>query len=196
MTDRILFIDTETTGLPKNRYSNGLESKDNWPNIVSVSWAVYQGQEKLYIKYALIKPDGWIIPEDSTKIHGITYEYALANGRDLYEVMIELHDDLLKCDVVVAHNLEFDKNVIFSAYKWHCKMNPWPFWPKEEICTMNRAESEVKIPSKYPKPGKLYKSPSLMELYRDTFKKEPSVALHNSQRDVEAMCEIFWARWP
>jgi len=196
MSDRIIFFDTETTGLPKNRNSNGLESKDNWPDIVSICWAVYEGPVKQFIKYALIKPDGWDIPADSIKIHGITYDYAIENGRDLEEVLSEFSKDLATCDVVVAHNIEFDKNVVFSAYKWRLKTNPWPFWPKEEICTMNRAESEIKIPSKYPKPGKLYKPPSLIELYVNTFKKEPEGGLHNSQRDVEVMCEIFWARWP
>jgi DNA polymerase-3 subunit epsilon len=192
---RILFVDTETTGLPKNRNSNALETSDNWPDIVSVSWAVYDNGVRKFIKYALIKPGDWVIPEDSTKIHGITMDYAIEHGESLYEVLHELREDLVLCDSVVAHNLEFDKNVLFHAYKWRLNMNPWPFWPKDEICTMIHSESEVKIPSKYPKPGRLYKPPTLKELYKATFDRDPEGGLHNSQRDVEVLCEIYWKRW-
>ena len=88
MKSYITFFDTETTGLPKRRNSNALESDDNWPEIVSVAWAVYERDGTLVKKcYSLIKPDGWTIPEDSIKIHGITEEKAHAEGRDLRDVL-------------------------------------------------------------------------------------------------------------
>lgn len=196
MPNSILFVDTETTGLPKLRNSNGLEQPDNWPDIVSVSWAVYVDGKRKFIKYALIKPEDWIIPADSTKIHGITMDYAMENGQSLRDTLEELREDLSTCDAVVAHNLEFDKNVLFNSYKWRLDLNPWYFWPKREICTMADSELIAKIPSRYPTSNRPYKSPNLKELYRFAFGRDPEGALHNSQRDVEVMCEIYWKLWP
>jgi DNA polymerase-3 subunit alpha len=193
---RHLFFDTETTGLPKNRNSNGLESKDNWPDIVSISWAVYELGVRKFIKYAIIKPEDWTIPEDSIKIHGITNEIANEKGEWLEDVLAELTEDLVMCDSVVAHNLEFDKNVLFAAYKWRLNQNPWPFWPKDEICTMNRSERELEIPSKYPKASRPFKSPSLKELYEATFSEPVPAGTHNSRQDVEILTKIYWKRWP
>lgn len=192
---RLLFLDTETTGIPKNRNSNGLEKKDNWPDIVSVAWVICDNGNFQHTKYFVIKPDGWDIPQESINIHKITYDYATQNGRDLEEVMAELSKDLASCDTFIAHNVEFDKNVIFNAYKWRLNTNPWPFWPKGEFCTMNASENELKIPSKYPKPTRMYKSPNMAELYTATFHKDPPGDLHNSKRDIETLCEIYAARW-
>lgn len=192
----LTFFDTETTGLPKRRNSNALESHDNWPDIVSVAWAVYDPNGKLVKKcYSIIKPDGWTIPADSIKIHGITEEKAHAEGRPLRDVLFELKADLEKSDRVIAHNIEFDKNVLFHAYKWRLNQNPWHVWPEWEICTMIKGEPEAKIPSKFPTSNRPYKSPTLTELYKATFNKEPT-GQHNSMKDVEIMCEIYWARWP
>ena len=189
------FIDTETTGLPKLRNSNALESKDNWPDIVSMAWAVYESNGTLVkSSYSLVKPDGWTIPSDSIRIHGITEEKAYAEGRPLNDVILELEADLEMSDAVIAHNMEFDKNVVFNACKWRLNKNPWFFWPDVEICTMVKGEPEAKIPSKFPTKNRPYKPPTLTELYEATFDRKPT-GQHNSQKDVEILCEIYWKRW-
>jgi len=191
----LTFLDTETTGLPKRRNSNALESDDNWPDIVSVAWSVYEKNGTLVkSSYSIIQPEAWKIPEDSIKIHGITQEKALAEGRPLREVLDELKVDLQTSEYVVCHNIEFDKNVLFHAYKWRLHQNPWHIWPSWEICTMIKGEPEVKIPSKYPTTNRPYKPPTLTELYRATFGEDPT-GQHNSQKDVEILCEIYWKRW-
>jgi hypothetical protein len=73
-------------------------------------------------------------------------------------------------------------------------VNPWPFWPAEEICTMKLAEPELKLPSKFAD-SRRFKSPTLGELYQATFSRMPPDGLHNSQQDVEVLIEIFKARW-
>jgi DNA polymerase III epsilon subunit-like protein len=193
----ITFFDTETTGLPKRRNSNALESSDNWPEIVSIAWAVYEQDGTLVKKcYSIVKPEGWIIPDVVIKIHGITNEKAHTEGRALSDVLGELKADLEKSDRVVAHNIEFDKNVLFHAYKWHLNQNPLHIWPKCEICTMAKGVSETKIPSKFPTSNSPYKPPSLTELYKDTFDGREPTGQHNSLKDVEIISEIYWARWP
>lgn len=193
---RLLFVDTETTGLPRNRYSNAMQGAENWPDIVSIAWKVYDGPNFVRAENHLIKPMDWTISEGSTKIHGITNEHAQAKGENLHAVMLLLKKDLESSDSVVAHNLEFDKNVIFNAYKWRLDLNPWLFWPRDEICTMNRAEPELKIPNKYPKEYRPYKSPSLAELYQATFQDTLPVGLqHSADFDVGVLSDIYWKRW-
>ena len=186
---RTLFLDTETTGLPLVRNVPALDKKGIWPDIVSIAWSIYDGPDLCKKAYSVIRPDGWKIPADSIKIHGITMEDA-ADGEPLLDVLSELKTDLEGADMVVAHNMEFDKNVILNAYKWRLGLEVT--WPKD-FCTMNRSMNEMKIPSKWPKYGP-YKSPNLTELYKDTFNTEPS-GQHNSQKDVELLCEIYWKRW-
>jgi DNA polymerase III epsilon subunit-like protein len=193
---QVLFLDTETTGLPKFKKVSAVNSPGNWPDIVSVAWAVYEKDgTHVCSRYSIIKPNGWLIPTESTKIHGITLQFAEENGRPLETVLKELESDLKTVDTVVAHNMEFDKNVIFNAYKWRLKLDPFHIWPDKEICTMMNGELELKIPNTYASSHKLYKSPSLTELYVATFNKEPT-GQHNSQKDVEILCEIYWNRWP
>ena len=186
----MLFIDTETTGLPLVRGVKALDKKGIWPDIVSIAWCIYDSDKLCKKVYSLVQP-GWKIPADSIKIHGITMEYAMEHGRPLADVLAELRADLATVDTVVAHNMEFDKNVIFNAYKWRLGQEP-PLISKE-ICTMEKSEAELKIPNPYPKYGP-YKSPKLSELYKDTFGTEPA-GQHNSQSDVDALCAIYWKRW-
>lgn len=193
----ITFFDTETTGLPKRRNSNALESHDNWPDIVSIAWAVYEQNGTLVKKcYSIVKPEDWVIPDDSIRIHGITNEKAHAEGRPLRDVLFELKADLEKSEAVVAHNIEFDKNVLFHAYKWRLNQNPWHVWPEWEICTMIKGEQFAKIPSKFPTSNRLYKPPTLTELYKAAFDGKEPTGQHNSLKDVEIMCEVYWKVWP
>ena len=191
----LIFIDTETTGLPVHRKVNALSGPDNWPDIVSVAWSLYENDRLVKSRYSLIKPDGWGIPQSSINIHGITETIALEQGSSLREVLMELKVDIEKSEAVVAHNLDFDKNVLFNAYRWRLDLNPWLIWPAWDICTMNRAEPELMLPSKYPTTNRPYKPPTLSELYLATFGRKPE-GIHNSERDVEILCQIYWARWP
>jgi len=191
---KILFFDTETTGLPKIRKDNALAGPDNWPDIVSIAWIIFENGQRKPTKYYVIKPDGWTIEAESIKIHGITMDYAYEHGRNLADVLLELREDFKGCETVVAHNIEFDKNVLFNAYKWRLNLNPWHIWPSSEFCSMIQSEKELKISYKYATSYRVYKSPTLTELYEATLSRKP-VGLHNSKADVEALMDIYEKRW-
>ena len=191
---KIIFFDTETTGLPKFRKETALVGPDNWPDIVSIAWGIIENGQRKTTKYYVIRPNGWTIEPDSIKIHGITMDYAYEHGHNLADVLLELRKDFEGCKTVGAHNIEFDKNVLFNAYKWRLDLNPWNIWPASEFCSMITSENELKIPSKYPTTYRRYKPPTLTELYRATFMKNPE-GLHNSKADVEALMDIYEKRW-
>lgn len=194
---RILLFDTETTGLPTKRNTPATESPHIWPDLVSISWILCDNQRVMKRETHYIRPNGWVIPEDSIKIHGITNDYATVHGHELKAVMEKFKADLLTAQRVIAHNMEFDRNVVIHAFKWRLNQDPTQIWdPKKELCSMLASKNELKLPSKYPKPDDLYKMPRLDELYTDTFKKPPPPQAHSSDRDVEVLYEIVGARWP
>lgn len=183
---KLLIFDTETTGLPRSKIPANIEP-NNWPHIVSISWIILDSdtnqieKQKSYI----VKPAGWTIPEDSIKIHGITQDQALAKGIELSKVIGEFLAE--QSDVLVAHNLEFDINVLYNAIQWDLEL-PFKKLNKKMICSMELSRSICNIKSLFGKP----KAPKLSELYEHVFKRTPNKeSLHNSMYDVLILTEII-----
>jgi DNA polymerase III epsilon subunit-like protein len=193
-----LFFDTETTGLPIDRRIPALQNEENWPQLVSLSWSLWSEGKCVKRGSNTIKPQGWTIPAGATAIHGISQENAENNGVPLIDALMEFKQCVIQSDRIVAHNMEFDKNVIFHAFAWHLKKDPRRFWPEwAEFCSMNMAKDELKIPfANAKKTGDPYKMPGLDEVYRATFNMPAPAKAHSSDRDVEVLEKIYWARWP
>lgn len=192
---RALFFDTETTGLPKQRNKSATQDPENWPEPVSISWIVTQGKQMVRAKSYIISPVGWQIPSDSVQIHGITQEMAIQNGTDLNHVLGEFIRDLRQVDIVIAHNLEFDKNVVTAA-TIKSKKDHALIWPAQEFCTMESSRIVCKIPLTSPNALFKYKSPKLSELYKYLTKQDPPKSfLHTSMGDVMVLYEIFFIQW-
>ena len=148
----ILFFDCETTGLiPKGK--NWETDYNDFPYIVQIAW-IMDDEEKNYI----IKPDGWYIPDEISKIHGITQGRAIEEGHPNEEVLEHFLKDAKKADLIVGHNIYFDTSIV--------KANLLRLgFDKTEIadalhkdkryCTM--LKSMKFMGSKYPKLSELYK---------------------------------------
>lgn len=193
---RAIFFDTETTGLPKDQKKSPAEGANNWPEPVSISWAITDGSKIIRAKSYLIQPNGWQIPQDSIKIHGITQQMAEVDGSRLQQVMAEFIRDLLSVDMAIAHNLEFDKNVMTSAALYHCQTDVALKWPKYEFCTCENSRTICKLPMYRPTFSGAYKSPKLTELYVHAFKSPPpDLLLHTSLGDVLVLIATFFRLW-
>lgn len=193
---RVLFFDTETTGLPRKRGISALDDASVWPDLVTISWQIFEDRELVRKESHIIKPVGFKIPAESVKFHGITTEFAEDHGKPLYDILVSFSEDVKSCNWIVAHNLEFDKNVIFHAFKWRLfKDVAW--WPTSgEFCSLQKSMNEMKLFSKYAKPSDPYKMPGLDELWKDTFGSLPPPNAHSSDRDVDVLQQIVWRRWP
>ena len=180
---RYLVFDTETTGLPKSKESAFL-APNNWPHLVSISWVIIDSKTIVKEKSYIIQPQ-WEIPEESTRIHGITQERAINEGIDLSIAMKEFMNE--KYDILVAHNMNFDYNILINAIKWDLN---WEFQPIEnKLCTMELSKSLCKIP--FPN-GRGNKYPKLAELYRFLFHRSPDASrLHTSIYDVQILAECI-----
>lgn len=181
---KYLFFDTETTGLPKNR-EDAIKGPGNWPHIVSLSWQVYENNKHIKSESYIIKPMEWRIHEDSIKIHGITNEKALLEGHDLLNIINKFMNE--KADYLIAHNVDFDYNVIMNAILWDLRL-AFPTFGKL-FCTMKNSREIMKIP--YANGLRGYKPPKLIELYEFVLKKKPDVnKLHNSSYDTQLLVDI------
>jgi len=193
---KVIVLDTETTGLPRNKAIGALQSNKNWPDLVSICWFIYEDKELERKEYHLIRPEGWRIGSEVAKIHGIDHETAMRDGESLRDVLLLFQADVKGAYVVAAHNMQFDKNVILHAYKWRLGMDPSTFWPVEaEFCSADESRDELKLPFPEGRPGTGFKTPRLDELYWATFKKPPPENAHNAERDVEVLAAILWERW-
>jgi DNA polymerase-3 subunit epsilon len=190
---KYLFFDTETTGLPINRTSAVMAS-GIWPNLVSIAWILADEHGIiLHSEYHIVKPRSWIIPEESIAIHKITQSIAEKYGMGLNEVIERFMWYVNESDVIVAHNLHFDQNVINNALKWQLgKTLMIEDYKKRLFCTMINGRKIVGIPAKTP--GK-FKAAKLSEMYKQLFGTEPRGVLHNAMTDTNVLVECFYRIW-
>lgn len=189
---RILFFDTETSGLPHVRKAP-IELVENWPRIVQIAWQVLDFTKEdspqlvKQVSY-ILRPDYDTWDAKSESIHGISRERAETEGKIGKDVLREWVEDS-RDSVVVAHNLAFDKPVLLaecirSGFGKDC-------WPVREYCTMANSTSLLKLPSKYPKPHDPYKYPTLKELVTFLFGSSENIAFHTAGGDVECLVRCF-----
>jgi DNA polymerase-3 subunit alpha len=180
-----IVFDTETTGLPRN-FNAPLTDFDNWPRVVQLAWQIHDGKgELLDVKNYIVKPDGFTIPYNSEKIHGISTKLANHLGIPLKQVLSSFKEGLTQAKYVVGHNVEFDLNIMGSEYARAGESNP--FDALKAIDTMKATVDFCAIPGG--KGGK-YKYPNLTELYSKLFQ-ETFAEAHNASADVEATARVF-----
>src|SRR5665648_554880 len=72
MNESYLIFDTETTGLPTD-WKSPISDLDNWPRLVQIAWTHCDTAGNILSESDyIVKPQGFIIPDDATKIHGIS----------------------------------------------------------------------------------------------------------------------------
>lgn len=182
MVKNVLVFDAETTGLPPKdaKYETDFM---RFPHIVQLAWCM-DGVEKDYI----IKPEGWIIPEETTAIHGITTDHALKVGRPFGDVCNEFIADCERADFLVAHNIYFDTstikaNVLKMFHIDYLEQRVNPAMDKyKRIDTMMKTIKFVG--ATFPNSAKL-KFPKLEELYYKLFGED--FPAHNAIEDVRAI---------
>jgi DNA polymerase-3 subunit alpha len=182
-----LIFDTETTGLPK-RWDAPITDSNNWPRCVQIAWQLHDafGNCIEHQDY-LIKPEGYNIPYDAEKIHGISTELAQEQGADLVEVLQKFNEALNKTKFVVGQNVKFDLNIMGAEFHRSDISNVLQELPVLDTCTEHTA-ALCEIPGgRYGK----FKLPTLSELHEFLFN-ERFVEAHNATADVEATTRCFF----
>lgn len=114
---RVCVFDVETTGLiPKpNPACADPPRLEECPYITQFSFAVFnlnsnriESMENAYIAI----PEDIVISERITEITGITRDTLREKGEPIVSVLERFRQAYLKCDIVVAHNLSFDRSMV------------------------------------------------------------------------------------
>lgn len=181
-----LIFDTETTGLPHNK-SAPVEELDNWPRLVQIAWQLHDKTGKLLSTgNHIVKPEGFTIPFNAERIHGISTKHALEVGEDLAEVLDKFTVDVKKADVLVGHNIEFDNKIIGAEYLRTDNENLLA-----EARNIDTSTSTVEFCQLQGGVGGRLKMPKLIELYTKLFGEAFDDA-HDAAYDVDATAKAFF----
>lgn len=176
-----LIIDTETTGLPPRNTPASDTEKWAGCRIVQIAWELHDPtQQQVVSECYVVKPDGFVIPKEATRIHGIEQRYAEEHGVAIERVWERLADLLPSVSIVVAHNISFDDAVIQSEMNRSGKRGLLDEWARtSKHCTMKAGTP----------PGQ--KWPKLAELYKRYFGVDPDGRMHSADADVRACARIY-----
>ena len=183
----ILIFDSETTGKPPlNQRGKGFKPPKNFEEwrdcrLVQLAWIVCNdigGIEKT-VDY-LIKPKYFIIPEEATKIHGITQETAKSKGVKVEKVLEEFLADLKGCHTLVAHNLAFDYNLLIAEMA------------RAGICDTHYESIQLYCTMLAGCENEHAKWPKLEELYEHYFGQKPALEQHRALNDVFLCRDIYF----
>ena len=184
----ILIFDTETTGLPRS-WNAPLTDSDNWPRIVSIAWQLHTPDGRLLSRgNRIVRPDGFTIPFNAIKVHGITNERAAAEGHPLAEVLADFLEDSRRATYLMGHNVGFDISVV-GAELHRLGEDVTAFTSVAVLDSKDAGTDLCKLPGGR---GGAYKWPTLSELHDKLFN-EPVADAHDAAYDVRATGRIFFA---
>jgi DNA polymerase III epsilon subunit-like protein len=215
---KILVFDTETTGLPKTKELS-YDTLNKWPYIVQFSYLIYNTDKHQLVKvrdHIMKLPENVQIPFESTQIHGITNEMSKKEGIIFETIVEEVYTDFTTADLIVAHNLSFDLNLLQAEIMRH-NVKIYLQLPSQTnqvktratikrekqfsnlfhflkttanyYCTMQQSVDLCNL-KKTNSMGDYIKFPKLSELHFTLFQVEPK-HLHNSLNDILICLRCF-----
>ena len=197
---RTLFFDTETNGLPKSWNASPYKT-DNWPVILSLAWQLWDltsdGNMTFISKgdYLLSPASGVVWDGEAERIHGISRAHAVAHGRPSKEVLPEFVNIIRGADLIVAHNMAFDKTVLLSEMIRIDSRLVMDWWPRFEYCTCEGTKTLCALPQPVGRPVRVndpYKKPKLVELYKHLFpERAADFPFHSATGDTECLTQCF-----
>jgi DNA polymerase III subunit epsilon len=183
LTEYLLFIDTEASGLPGKWYLP-YTAPGNWPYAVQVSWIIYN-REGIKIKEQnfYISDNDFEISPSSFRIHGLTKDFLLQNGIPRRELLEQLTKDLMEYrPMIIGHFLELDYHILGAEYSRIGTIHH-PLQQLPGFCIMTASRHLQKNPnSKYLRLGELY----------ELLFNQPLLCQHNAITDATATAGCFF----
>jgi DNA polymerase-3 subunit epsilon len=182
MRDYLLFVDTETSGIPPSMKA-AITDTGRWPFVLQVAWRVYERSGRLLKSenHFIFEPD-ISIEKAAIKVHGITKEALRKKGEDRKAVMRLLTDDLTQYKpLIIGHFVEFDSKMLQVALQRSGLPNVLKDLP--HFCTMRSTTEYTRFPNHH--------YPQLPDLYQGLFG-EKMRQVHDSAADAEATARCFF----
>lgn len=187
---RVLVIDSETTGFPSK--SRALTDQAQ-PHIVQLA-ALQYNIETARVEQSMClvsRPNGWEIKPELTAIHGISHDYALANGQDEGDVIktfLHLWTGDGTALRIVGHNAQFDIDILSIGVARFFPQLLADWQATSLFCTQRESKAIVGATNKN---GGL-KLPKLSEAYEFFFKEQFDNA-HSANADTVATLKVYLA---
>ena len=191
---KVLVFDTETTGIiPKI-----VKSLDDIPYILQLSYIFYDlATSEMISKNVYIKIDeSIVIPVEAQRINNISRDKLNSDGIPISQALTEFIQYYKACDVIVAHNIEFDEKMVnYECVRNNISPVIHKFDPRKGYyCTMKKGINICKIEkeSKTDAKKKYFKWPKLIELHKHLFQSEPK-NLHDALNDNLICLRCYFA---
>ena len=176
--DLLMFVDTETNGIPVDQTAS-YKNIDNWPRIKQISWLIYDKEEQLYASH------NYVISEEDASIQINRSDYVPKTVLPIHQILRRFLNFLRYCDVIVGHNIQYDVQVILSEL-YRYGMETDKLSSMHQFCTMkngvNACGFDTELGERYPKLQELYS-----KLFHQPFENE-----HDAYCDIKATAECFW----
>jgi DNA polymerase-3 subunit epsilon len=154
--DYLLFIDTETSGLP-HKWDVPYADQENWPFSVQIAWVIYsQDGKEIKKENHYINDDDFEISSVAYGIHGISKDFLRQHGKSRRVILQQLATDLAQYNpLVVAHFMQLDFHMIGADFYRLGQANLLQEYPR--FCTLLATTKYVSNPkSKYLRLDRLY----------------------------------------
>jgi DNA polymerase-3 subunit epsilon len=179
----ILFIDTETTG---KAFFDLPSDDDRQPRMVQLAAVLSDPTGRVRGQLdVLILPEGWSVPVDATRVHGLTTDDCTAHGvraSSALKLLCEMAGDASK---IVAHNIDFDAFILDGEFRRAGIQDVLP--TEKYFCTMKAATDVCRLPGR-----RGFKWPSLAEAHRHLCGHDFDGA-HDAMSDVRACMKVYFA---
>ena len=178
-----LIFDTETTGL----YSAQFGPEDpRQPHVLEIGGWHRDPAESFVLPFNW---KGIEIPVKATAVHGIDAA-RMAEGLPPMTALKQFDALVRSASVLVAHNLEFDLNIMRVAYR-RLRGTGGALEAIPKICTMQSAAPVLKLPKRGKSGG--WKWPSLDETYQALVDEAGFKGAHDAVADATATLAIYQA---
>ena len=219
---KVMVLDTETTGFPN--YPKDLKSKfksltqaqqqaekekpeylQYKPNIIQLSYVVYDldhpDKSKIYDKYIFLDPEtGKKISKGAERVTGLNYDILKKKtSKELSTIedsMTELLADMEVCDLIVGHNIGYDKARLREEIQRIQQSNVFTFHADFYESYLKNLSNKDRFYCTMRNSKELCKTAGIggkqIQVYKQFFGYEPSEeAQHNSLYDVIMCLRIY-----
>lgn len=191
----VLVFDTETTGIPE--YSKPSEDPCQ-PHLTEIAALLYTNGGVLIDAFtALIKPDGWVIPDDVAAMNGITTSLAELEGISESDAVMGFMNLHSHADVRVAHNCSFDDRIMRIALKRYVgdeAADAFKAEPKQCTALLSKPLCKLEATEKMKKTNfkNSFKTPNLAEALA-FFTGDVITEAHRAMADAKACARVYFA---
>jgi len=168
---KLLFIDTQTNGLPTNKYAP-YTATEMWPHILEISWQIIDSDNWEVVKsvsYFIELRANW--NTEAERIHQIPESIIRNFGKTPNLIFNELFKDANICQYLIGHNVNYITTAILAEVQrlddQGYNLKPAKFWSGiKTVCTMKLTKTFCGL--RFPNSND-YKFPRLSELYLKLF---------------------------